>query len=243
MPKKRTRYSPSLAADLVVPIMSVEEGLDAVAAPTEKMEFPAASETPSNDSNSYQIQERPFKRETKKWSRYKKMLPSDWVDADSDPDPNDANPHLQDPHSEAPDNNVALHDHESHGLRSDPSDLERSTRPARHVDTSIPRQGNSGYTPAPPLTGTKSHHWEGEERRQTVPYHETLANQMTRNRVIDGSLARHSDEIARSQSFRGATVSPPVSVGQESSAMTDNPFYGQDLPAKGPCLSPSYSIV
>lgn len=224
MPKRRNRYSSNLPADWVVTTLSVGE---------------ATEEVQEDHSQTY--------RATKS-SRYKKVLPANWIDSNSDPVSVSGNAPMQSTHSHSP--------------------PQSTTRRALGIDISSPRKVSIGYTPPPAPTTVKKFFPPNTPEREDstlLPLRPThvLSSLPHRHMKVD-SHQRRSDEGSRitrgagegsfptsrdhgAASFQpyysNSTISPAVSIGQQSSEATTSPFHGRDLPAKGPTVSPTYSVL
>ena len=174
--------------------------------------------------------------------RYKKVLPVDWIDSNTDTRRSDA-PILR------PQVNRELVEFEYLDMPNDERG-KRYTRNTLGVDSSIPTEGNDRYTPPPEqrfpsaemgqedwfLPHSPSRRVSQTRRGSTERYH------------LDWPKAQQSPSQAHGAAHEqphhhDATISPPISVGQLSSVLTTSPFHGRDLPVKGPTISPSYSVV
>lgn len=218
MPPRKTRYSSSLAADWIVTTPVADEAI----------------EMTREDVSDYKS----LSDSIAKPSRYKKVLPVDWIGSNTDTRRSDA--HVPEPldseHCDTP------HD-------------ERSKGDIRHThvtDTSIPRKGNSGYTPPPTPTFRPAEIGQDDRFSRTLPLEPVHSNRRARQRQRDSTERWPEAEQPHSQAdgaapqqppHHDATISPPISVGQLSSVPTTSPFYGRDLPVRGPAMSPSYSVV
>ncbi len=218
MPLRKTRYSSSLAADWVVPTPVADEAMET------NREDVSDSKSPSNSIA------RP--------SRYKKVLPVDWIGSNTDTRRSDA------------------HVPESLDLEHcDTPNDKRSKGDTRHthvIDTSIPKKGNSGYTPPPAPTFPPAETGQDDRFFGGLPSETVHSNRRARQPQRDSTEPwpeaeqphLRADGATREQpSHHEATISPPISVGQLSSTPTTSPFHGQDLPVRGPAMSPSYSVV
>lgn len=215
MPKKRNRYSSNLPTDWVVTTLSAGE---------------ATEEVQEDQSQTYRVE---------KSSRYKKVLPANWIESNSDPDTVSGNAPMQSTHSH--------------------SQPQSTTQRALGVDTSNPRKVNSGYSPPPaPTTDKKLSFPPNKPEREDStllppPPHRHMKVESHQRRSDEGSRitpgageGSSTSQYHRAASFHpyysSSAISPPVSVGQQSSEATTSPFHGRDLPAKRPAVSPTYSV-
>ena len=232
MPPKKSRYATSLAADWVVPnpvAVSVAE-VDREDTPKSPYILPQPS---------------PMAKPT----RYKKILPQAWMDSNKvmgDGDPTDLRPRA-DQESIDFEPPGKLHDRPKTHL----------VQTAHFIDTSIPKQANSGYTPpGAPKSSRFPPGSMGQAERSFDQFSEDLSHSPRhgarevisagRYRTSSETEQRHSqDHIGtRGQYYdQDATLSPPISVGQLSSAPTTSPYHGRDLPVKCPAMSPAYSVI
>ena len=230
MPPRKTRYSSCLAADWVVPTPVIDEAIK-----LSREDVSGSSSTLSKPTSIV------------KPSRYKKVLPIEWVDAKADSKE-------RDDLSLQPQINGELVDFEPL-VTSKFERRENSFRNTHFIDTSIPKNGNCGYSPPPapkfPPGGTAYQDWFFKHLPREPTHRRKRSTQSLRGsdeRLQDwpegkqlhsqphGALYEESDHY-------NATISPPISTGQLSSAPTTSPFHGRDLPAKCPAISPSYSVV
>ncbi|MCJ1456542.1 hypothetical protein MMC28_006903 [Mycoblastus sanguinarius] len=242
MPKKRTRYSSSLAADWVVPSPAKAEGITTEETSARRHPIQASGKTQSNRATIFNQDSRPIERQSeaenaKKRGRYKKTLPSGWVASESEGSQEAGSPRLlpmRDSLTSQP-QDFELRD-KGFGMRPVQQSMKRSTSPAHNIHTSLSPQNDSELIPPP--APTKARQMVISSQRPPAPpvFHQ------------NSSLNRRSRSGQRShvglrpfQSLRDATVSPPISVGQSSSALTNSTSYGRDQPAIAPSISPSYS--
>ena len=245
MPKKRSRYSSSLAADWVTPAHTVTEYTEAVETldekePTEAVGDPTQAAVSISDPTQPAI-------EPRKYGRYKRVLPPNWIAPASEPELGKEDTRPQKPHSAAP-SNVDLDDSAIPGSRRRrPSmKMKPSDRLAYTIDTSkTPRSDGDMAPPPAPTKPTKplfSSSYQGLKGGGVeMPMYNDMSGPLT-SIPIQRSFGHPEPRLMRrSQSVGEATVSPPISVGQQSLATTESPLHGRDLPAKDPPVSPSYS--
>jgi len=259
MPKKRNRYSTSLAADWAFPVPlaqeepSPKESLfdeDEARRPDHAYNAPPASTLAPTDS-------------MKKPSRYKKVLPSSWVELHSSPSTVDEPAPTQIFDGQVQPNMNSIH----YGYLETENDGRRIGRPQRlDVVATIPTTGDSQYTPPPAPThqrvlfpfqeadgsyGTPANVLPNTtDRRTKAPsLRENSERRLFRDRSMERSFqfrdhqAAHFPVSPQDTHAHYFAISPPVSVGQQSSESTTSPFHGRDLPAKGPSVSPTYSVL
>ncbi len=242
MGKRRTRYSSSLAEDWIVSSPRTDHVATA--------DISANSHTargqsygPADSYQGFEPTQGPLEADgATKRARYKKSLPSNWVASNSEDDPAVESPHLQPlrgyPSSPFPD--FELYDAAIKPTFGQQRSIDRSTMPARNIQTSLPPQNDGEFVPPPAPT---------EDRKMNLPYRKLVHEQQGRS-VFQSGSSLNSPSRAGQRSYVGrgpvqlfddTTVSPPISARQSSPATTDSPSYGRDLPAKVPTISPSYS--
>ncbi len=235
MGKKRIRYSSGLAEDWIIPSLTEAEGPATVQ---------TSAETPPTQASGEELLNRPMllnnvlrsrqvqseAEDARKRSRYKKALPSGWVASE----PEDS--------SVAALSSTAMDIEgrdESFGSRPGHQSAKLSTRPAHNIHTSLSPPDDHESTPPPAPTEAKEmvippRRPAHETRRPPITHNDSFVNRQPR------SGQRSYDSSRPSQSLYD-TVSPPISLGQSSSAVTDSPSYGRDLPATAPSISSNYS--
>ena len=251
MPKKRSRYSTNLAADWTFPMPLAEEE----PSPKESLSDEDKSQRPDHASNARPASPLALTHSMKKVNRYKTVLPSSWIDPHSSlSDADESEP------TQVIESQVQSNVHSDHyGY------IKYAERPRRlDVEASISAAANGRYTPPPAPTHERVHFpFQDVDRRYGASTNPPLY--MTDRRVRDSSLRRSSQtrllqdrSTERSSQLRDhqathfpvdaheththySAISPPVSVGQQSSDATTSPFHGRDLPANGPSVSPTYS--
>lgn len=252
MPKKRSRYSTNLAADWAFPVPVAEE-----ASPKENLSDEGESQRPDHVSNARPTSPSAPTHSTKKVSRYKTVLPSSWIDPHSS---------LSDVDESAP--TQIIESQVQPNVRSDYyASIKRVERSSRlNVRASKSAAANSRFSPPPAPTHEQVHFpFQAGDRRYGAST--DFPSYLTDRRVRDSSLRRSSQtrllrdkSTERSSQLRDheathvpgyahethahySTISPPISVGQQSSEATTSPFHGRDLPANGPSVSRTYSSL
>lgn len=246
MPKKRTRYSSNFADDWLLSTSQVEEKSSPDGKSTAEEGVQAADR--NND-----LPETPHSTQSdrrRKASRYKTTLPLDWVDTQSDPNAFTAN-HTRlamRVQAQETENQVRF---EPVRLGSGGYPMNRSNWIVYQNEPTISRTGSKDYHNPPPAPTTEQFQYPF----QSFHTDRRLAGQTYQGRSEAESETRSKDSMSNAHDQRrsqltmhphetcGSTISPPVSVSQQSSAATTSPYYGRDLPAKGPSISPTYSVV
>lgn len=235
MGKRRIRYSSGLAVDWITPSVPEADGPKATQTSAERPLIQASGEELSSgpillnkELRPKQVQ--PEAGDAGKRGRYKKALPSGWVASESE---NGSGAAL-DPAT----TDVERHE-EDYGPRADQQSVKRSARPAHNIHTSLSPPGDPEFMPPRAPTELKSMVLPSgkpvhETQRLPIPYHENSVNRQPRS-------GHRSYDISGSSRSLYDVVSPPISLGQSSSATTDSPSYGRDQPATAPSLSPNYS--
>ncbi len=223
MSKKRTRYSARLATDWVIPSPPVGEQVN----PPDQNEIDGAPQEvlPSGEpkiDDTALLTERVSTPATvsKKCARYKKAVPPSWIAPDPEDHPADGLPLGNLPRSKQ---------------------KRLPIRLAHSIDISPSCHDNSGLVPPPAPIRERFH------PRQQL-YEEEIPSPLDRSKHARGANQQvqiNSGQTAGSPNCRLASVTPPLSVGQRSSETTDtdNSFCGRDVPARGPSLSPAYSVM
>ena len=233
MGKRRTRYSSGLAEDWITPSVPEADGPTRAQTSAEGSLIPASGEELSSGPTLLNKDLRPKQVQAEagdagKRGRYKKALPSGWVASESE---NGSGAAL------GPNTMNIERQKEDYGPRAGQQSVKRSARPAHNIHTSLSPPGDPAFTPPPAPTkrkrmvlppGKPVH----ETRSPPIPYHQNSLSRQPR------SGHRSYDILGPSQSH---VVSPPISLGQSSSAPTDSPSYGRDQPATAPTVSPNYS--
>jgi len=257
MPKKRNRYSTNMAADWAFSVPLAEE----TPSPKESLSDEDEPQRCDHASNAQPASPLALTDSTKRANRYKKVLPSSWIDPHSSLSIVDQSAPTQIVESQVQPN---MHSDPYGYLRAENNErrAERPTRP--DVEASIPTTGDSRYTPPPAPTRAHFPLQEADRRYRAptkVPYDTTdrplkfpsLPEKPERKLLRDRSMERsfqfrdhqaaHVPVYPHDTHVHYSAISPPVSVGQQSSEATTSPFHGRDLPAKGPSVSPTYSIL
>ena len=242
--KKRARYTPSIAADWVLPSTEPDEVLlDDSLAETDTSQMGKCTHElhPSHPVLAAQ---------PKQASRYKKALPSTWVEAGYS---NGATLKRDDPiqavRIQQPSSNGA--NLESPRVTSGGQSMHRDNQQRPDLTTSTPIRVDRAYGPTPqaPTKKTFSHLSEGtgltNGRSQDAPLFSTSPT-IESHKEIGGFRGRYEAQTLRHDinyppNINYSTISPPVSVSHQSSETTASPARGRDLPARGPRMSPSYS--
>lgn len=256
MPKRRSRYSTSLATDWTYPVPSAAEE----PSPKESLSKEDEVQRLDHASNTRLASPDAPMHSTKKAKRYKKVLPSNWIDSDSSLRTVDESARTQ-----IIDSQVQPNMHSSYygyfGTGNIDRRMDRPKGPG--IVPLIPTAGDSQYAP-PPAPTRALFPFQEADRRYGAPMNVSFN---TTGRRLTGSTFRESPEtrlrdrsLERSFQFRDqqaahvpvyshdtpvhySAISPPVSVGQQSSEATTSPFHGRDLPARGPTVSPTYSFL
>ena len=241
MAKKRTRYSSSISAEWVLPAEepSPYKIDEAVAPPT-----------------------KPHLSQSKKTSRYKANFPSSWVDTQFNSDMVERIQTQQAVRVQAQQSEDPI-DYELLRLGSEGRRMSRSHWLASNVDLPVRNMEDNKYNHPQAAAGEPPHvpsqkplsadvgsqnflsyladlrmAGQSHQRRSELEYGSTSTDQSVISQdqpVAQLSMHRHDTH--------GSTISPPVSVGQDSSQSTASPYHGRDLPAKGPAISPTYSVI
>lgn len=250
MPKRRNRYSTSLAADWAFPVPSVGEE----PSPKESEANESEAQPPDHTSNTrLAFPEAPMDS-TKKAKRYKKVLPLDWIDPDSSPRTVDESASAQIIDSQIQPNMHSIY----HGYFGTGNiDRGMDCPKGLGIVPLIPTAGDSQYAP-PPAPARALFSFQGAPMNVSF---NTTGRQSTgstfrespETRLRDRSLVRsfqfrdqqaaHVPVYSHDTPVRGSAISPPVSVGQQSSEANTSPYHGRDLPARGPTVSPTYSFL
>ena len=163
---------------------------------------------------------KPLSNVAAKPRRYKNLLPQDWIDSSADIWESDA-PVLRPLIIKNP--NISKKERR-----------KSVTQKTDVIGVSTPKYGNSGYT------AMSLHYTAGQSDGQAIPTRTRAAN-LSPGATQPPFQARG---MAWEQPYRDhKLISPPVSVGQLSSASTTDPNYGRDLPVHGPSISSSYSVL
>ena len=178
--------------------------------------------TPNKDA----IEKTDVMAEPKPARSYSTAFPSSWVAADArQPSPSAENQFPE----------LGLRNRNDH-LQS--RRLATASAFSKSVSTDVSRDYTQGWTPPPAPTS--------DQKFFSEPRHndERFAN--ARRTERDSALLRGIKHDTKAEQTRYAarapTISPALSVGQQSSS-TSSSFHGRDIPAKGPSLSPTYSVV
>ncbi len=258
MPKKRNHYATSLAADWAFPVPLAEGEPSS----KESLSDEAEAQRPDHVSNARPASPLVTTYSAKKATRYKKVFPSSWIDPQSSPSTVEETAHTQIINSQVQPKTHPIHyDY----LRTENNE-RRMGRPKRlDGDASVPTAGNSRYTPPPAPTHERvrfpfhdvdpqygaprnvpSYMTDRRVRGSSLP--KSSETRLLRERSMERSLqlrdheARHFPVYPHDTHAHFSAISPPVSVGQQSSEATTSPFQGRDLPANCPSVSPTYSI-
>ncbi len=172
---------------------------------------------------------KPLSNVAAKPRRYKNLLPQEWIDSGGNIGKSDA---------------PVLRPLTVKGSNISRKERRKSvTQKTDVIGVSTPKYGNSGYTAG-----------NGQGDRYAMSLHYTAEQSdgqaiPTRTRAADISPRAtqppfQARGIAWEQPFHGHdSISPPMSVGQLSSAPTTSSSYGRDLPVHCPKISPSYSVL
>ena len=160
-------------------------------------------------------------------TRYSSTFPSSWATSDSQspPDSPGIEPGQRSEISSPPRLTSTLGSQQQELLAKQRQNHLNRT-PENVISTAIAWQASNGWTPPPvPLSA-----------RQFFPDRESYAEE-----VAQSSLGQRQ-RVIMPRTHDNTQTSPAVSVGHQS-ASTASPYHGRDLPAKGPSLSPAYSVV
>ena len=227
MSKKRTRYSAKLAADWIIPMPPAEETMNR---PEQKesddslSEKSASGPTKTNDNSPSTENGSTPSDASKKFARYKKVVPSSWIARNTDGDP-----------VMERDSMLTV---ESNDQLLKFKERRLSTRLAHGMDMSAGYDDDRGLEPPPAPTRAEFNLRKPLYEREVLPPFKSGSytnDSIPRDQVASGPLAGFHN-------WSLASASPQVSVGQQSSGTNESP-YGRDVPARGPSISPAYSIV
>ncbi|KAG8533435.1 uncharacterized protein KY384_002218 [Bacidia gigantensis] len=212
MSKKKFRYHSSFAPDWVLPLQS---------------------ENPAEESSKKHVDPQPSRPDSKaKPDRYKKVLPTDWVDQETTP--SKPIPPILPPLTKEGLNELGS---------LETAEPKRKQRDVPLVDTSIRKTRASGHTPPPgPRRSTFASVW-GRQPPHFSADEPSRGDDDDRSDLRYGSKANSFHPAEFQPAAREQPISPPVSVGVSSSVLTTSPYHGRDLPVRGPRMSPSYSVV